>query len=150
MENNSFGILSLFLVFMAIAIALGVVFPTAPLMAAMYVVIALFGFLLMLVSYCAKCPCRQSGCSHVLPGKLVGLLPKRKEVPYTPMDYAFTIIGAAAVLLIPQLWLIHNIPAFVMFWLCVVVAALVSYLLVCPDCPNKYCFLCGNKEKTKK
>jgi hypothetical protein len=150
MEDNSFGVLSLFLVFMAMAIAVGTVFPTAPLMAVLYIVIALFGFVLVLVSYCAKCPCRENGCGHVLPGKLAKFLPKRKEGPYSLTDYTFTAIGAAAILLIPQLWLIRNIPALLLFWGCAVVAALISYLLVCPDCPNEYCYLCGNREKARK
>lgn len=150
MEDNSYGVVSLFLVFMAIAIALGAVIPTAPLMGALYVVIVLFGFVLVLVSYCAKCPCRQGGCGHVMPGKLVKFLPKRKEGPYSLTDYVFTAIGLAAILLIPQLWLIRNIPALVLFWGCAVVAALISYFLVCPDCPNKNCYLCGNRVKTKK
>lgn len=150
MQDNSYGVVSLFLVFMAIAIALGAVIPTAPLMAALYVVIVLFGFVLVLVSYCAKCPGRQSGCSHVLPGKLAAFLPKRKEGPYSPTDYVFTAIGVAAVLLLPQLWLIRNIPALVLFWGCTAVAAFITVFLVCPDCPNKCCFLCGNRVKTKK
>ena len=149
MDSNSYGVVSLFLVFMAIAIALGAVIPTAPLMGVMYIVIALFGFLLVLVSYCAKCSARKD-CCHALPGKLTAFLPKRKEGPYTPTDYVFTGIGIAAVLLVPQLWLIRNIPALVMFWVCALVAVAISYLLVCADCPNMFCFMCGNRVKAKK
>ncbi len=148
MQNISYGIVSLFLILMAVATSLGAVFPLSPVMAGMYLVVVLLGTLLILVSYCSKCPCRDSDCSHVLPGKLASLLPKRKEGPYSFADVLFTAMGIAAILLMPQLWLIHNIPSLVLFWGFIAVAVFMIVFLVCPDCSNRFCFLCGKRNKT--
>ncbi len=150
MQNNSYGLISLFLIFMAVATALGAVLPRSPLMAGMYLLVAVLSFVLVLVSYCAKCPCRNSECCFVLPGHLTKFLPKRKEGPYSFLDILSTLIGIAAVLLMPQLWLIMNIPSLILFWLLMIVAGFMAVFLVCPDCPNKNCFLCGGRTKAAK
>jgi len=150
MQSNSYGLISLFLVFMAVATALGSVLPRSPMMAGMYLIVAVLSFVLILVSYCTKCPCRNSECCFVLPGQLTRFLPKRKEGPYSFFDIFFTLIGIVAVVLMPQLWLIMNIPSLILFWLFIVVAGFMIVFLVCPDCPNKNCLLCGSRPKAVK
>lgn len=150
MQSISHGLVSLFLFLMAIAIAIGAVFVKSPLFGTGYLVIVLLCFLNILASYCAKCPCRLTECSHVIPGKLAAFLPKRKEGPYSPFDIVATIISFSAIILIPQLWLFHNIPSLVLFWLFVIIGGFEAVFLTCPDCENKYCFLNASKNKNAK
>jgi hypothetical protein len=150
MQNNSHGIISFFLILSAIATALGAVFPRSYIMALMYLGVVLLSFLLVLVSYCAKCPSRISGCAHVFPGKLTVYLTKRKEGPYSFSNILMTLLAIVAILAIPQLWLMYNIPSLVLFWVLIIIAVLEIVFLVCPDCSNRYCFLCSRKCKPVK
>jgi hypothetical protein len=150
MQTNTHGLISLFLIFMAIAVALGAVFPKSLALGALYLVIVAVCFANILISYCAKCPCRDKDCSHVIPGKLTKYLPKRKEGPYSFADILSTLLSIGAILVIPHLWLVYNIFSLVLFWVLIVVAALEIIFLVCPDCSNAYCFLCTRKNKLAK
>jgi hypothetical protein len=150
MQTNSHGIISLCLIFVAIAVALGAIVLKSPLLALIYLAVCAVCFLNILYSYCAKCPCRSKNCSHEILGGLTKFLPKRKEGPYSFVDILSTLISIGAILIIPHLWLVYNIPSLVLFWLLIIVAGLEIVFLVCPDCSNKYCFLCPGKNKPMK
>jgi len=141
------GVISLLLIFMAIVVALGSVLPKSPLLALIYLAVCAVCFVNIVFSYCAKCPARDKDCCHVVPGKLTKFLPKRKQGPYSFVDILSTLISIGAVLAVPHLWLVYNIPSLVLFWLLMIAAALDIIILVCPDCSNKYCFLCPGKSK---
>ncbi|HUI93086.1 MAG TPA: hypothetical protein VLX68_12635 [Chitinivibrionales bacterium] len=150
MQTNTHGMISLFLIFMAIAVALGAVVLKSPLFALIYLGICAICFLNIVFSYCAKCPCREKDCSHGFLGSLTKIMPKRKEGPYTFIDILSTLISIGAILMIPHLWLVYNIPSLILFWLLIIVAALEIIFLVCPDCANKNCYLCPGKSKSVK
>jgi hypothetical protein len=150
MQNNTHGVISIFLIFMAIAVALGAVLPKSPGMGLMYLCVVGVCFINIVISYCAKCPCRDKDCLHVIPGKVAKILPKRKEGPYSFADILSTLISIGAILMIPHLWLVYNIPSLVLFWLLIIVAGLEIVILVCPDCSNGYCFLCPRRNKPNK
>jgi hypothetical protein len=137
----SHGTISLFLMCMAMATALGAVFPNSIVFGLLYVLIVALCTMNVVFSYCAKCPCRRFGCGHSVFGWLAVKFTNRKDGPYTFFDIASTMISIAAILLIPQLWLIESIPALVLFWTLMVLAGLEILFLVCPDCSNRYCIL---------
>jgi hypothetical protein len=141
MQEVPHGIISFFLILMAVATALGAVFPNSLTLGLLYICVVLVSFANIVYSYCAKCPCRTKECGHVIPGRLTRLLPRRKEGPYSFFDILSTIISGAAIVLVPQIWLIDNILSLVVFWLLMVVAGLEIVFLVCPDCSNKHCQL---------
>jgi hypothetical protein len=134
---------------MAVAMALVAVFSRSPMMAGMYLAVTLVSFVLILVSYCAKCPCRTSECIHAFPGKLTAFLPKKKDDPYSFFDIFSTIIGIAAIVLMPQLWLVSNIPSLILFWVFMIVAGFMIVFLVYPDCPNTWRNIARVKKVTK-
>lgn len=136
MWKISYSIISLILVLAAVATAMVAVFPKSPLMAGMYLAVAMMSAVLVLVSNCAKCPYHNSQCTHGVPGKLIGYLPKAKDGASPFSDDLLTIIGVAAIVLIPQLWLGLNITFLVLFWVFVIVAGFMIVFLVYPDCPN--------------
>jgi hypothetical protein len=138
MRNMPYSIISLFFIFAAISVAIVSVFPSSPMMAGMYLAVALASIVLILVSYCGKCPCRNSECRHVFPGKLITFLPEKKDNPYSFFDVFMTLIGIAAIVLIPQLWLVSNIPLLILFWVFTIVAGFMIVFLVCPGCPNTW------------
>jgi Carbohydrate esterase, sialic acid-specific acetylesterase len=126
---------SMFLFFTAVGLALGAVFPASPMMAGVYLTVALLSFVLIVVSYCAKCPHCGSQCVHVLPGKIAAVLTKPKSGAHSFADILLIIIGINAVILIPQLWLVYDLRLLVLFWVFIVAAGFVVVCLICPGCP---------------
>jgi hypothetical protein len=137
--QTSHGIISLFLILMAIASALGAVFPRSPVFGLLYILIVVLCTINIVYSYCAKCPCRRGGCAHGVFGWLAFRFTKRKDGPYGFFDIASTMISIAAIVLIPQLWLIDSPVSLIMFWVFFCLAGLDIVFLVCPDCANSYC-----------
>ena len=135
------GIISLFLILAAIATALGDVFPKSWVFGLLYVLAVVLCTMSIVYAYCAKCPCRRYACGHAIFGWLAVRFTNRKEGRYTFLDIASTTISIAAILLIPQLWLIESFPALVLFWSLMLLAVLDIVFLVCPGCTNKYCIL---------
>jgi hypothetical protein len=133
------GIISLCLILSAIATALGAVFPKSLLFGLLYILIVALCGATIVYFYCAKCPCRRLGCGHAIFGWLAMKFTNRKEGPYTFFDIISTMLSIAAILLIPQLWLIESIPALILFWVLVGLAAIEIVFFVCPDCTNAYC-----------
>jgi hypothetical protein len=146
MRNIPYSIISLFLVFIAVATALVTIFPRSALMAGMYLTVAIVSFVLILLSYCVKCPCRDSECRHMFPGKLTVFLPKGKDGPSSFFNVLLSIIGVAAIALMPQLWLVWNIPSLILFWVFMIVAGFMIVFLVCPQCPNTWKYLARVKK----
>jgi hypothetical protein len=137
----SHGIISLFLIVSAIAVALGDVFPKSWAFGLLYILAVGLCTMNIVYAYCAKCPCRRYACGHALFGWLAVKFTNRKEGRYTFWDIVASGISIAAVLLIPQLWLIESPLALILFWLLIVLAGMESVFLVCPDCTNEYCLL---------
>jgi hypothetical protein len=77
MERQRHGIISLFLI--ALAVGVGVVASLGgPLWITMaYLVVVFIATITTVYCYCGKCVARAEFCGHVLPGKVAGLLPHR-------------------------------------------------------------------------
>jgi hypothetical protein len=95
--------------------------------------------LVIIWSFCSKCPCREHSCGHVLLGKITRYLPWRAEGKYSAMDLAGVVIPVILILIFPQFWLKNNLPVFGMFWALLAAAGIEISAKVCRGCGNKYC-----------
>lgn len=111
-----------------------------------YAVLLLPSFLMIIYSYCSKCPCRRSYCVHIVPGIITKYLPKRIQGKYHFWDYFGMLSGFGIIIIFPQYWLLKNIHQFAIFWLTLVIAGLTVFNIVCKLCKNNNCLL-RNKKK---
>ena len=81
------GVWSLILTLLPVTLGAISIAQYSKFMALMYVILSLISLMIIVYSFCSKCPCRQHGCGHVLPGKLTKLLTERAEGSYTKGDY---------------------------------------------------------------
>lgn len=95
-------------------------------------------------AYCAKCPCRDGGCPHVLPGLVARILPRRLG-PYRWPDYAGVALPLSILAGLPQFWLIQRPWILGLFWVLLGWGILEIALCVCPRCLNRACPLCRNQ-----
>jgi hypothetical protein len=139
MDRQQHGILSLALLLIAIGIGFVAILGYSVVSAVLYLVISILSLLLILYSFCCKCPCRLTSCGHVFPGKLTRFLPQRGEEPYTPADIAGVAVALLIILLDPQYWLIRSLPLFTAFWILILPALIEIRLKVCHGCRNDSC-----------
>jgi hypothetical protein len=133
------GIVSMCLLLVVMGIYTASIMSSSLTTGAIYLLIVGTSSMLLLYSYCAKCPCRNNNCDHILPGRLTRWLPKRKEGPYTPLDYAATALAIALIILLPQLWLAGKPLLLSISWGLLVISGIEITLFVCHGCENTYC-----------
>ena len=115
------------------------VFMDSILFGFIYAAVIVIFFTVIPAVYCSKCPCRDR-CMHVILGPISKLLiSKPNESAYTVTDVVLTLAVAAAAVMMPQPWLIKNIPLLIFFWAAVTIAAAEIFLFVCKGCGNKKC-----------
>lgn len=139
MKQKVHGIISLALIFVAVIIALIFMQRQSNNLGILYLLIIVSSVPTILYFYCGKCTCKDGACSHVLPGMLTRLLPKRKQGPYTKTDYLWTTVSLAALLGFPQIWLWHSKPLLVVYWILLLIGLTEILLLVCRACSNQNC-----------
>jgi hypothetical protein len=142
MRRIPHGLISTFLFFLAIGIALDAIFAQpnarAHVLGAVYIGIVLVSLVNIVMSFCMKCPCRLANCSRIFPGKLTAFMPGRKDGPRSPVDILSTVISLAAIVLIPQLWLVHDSISLVLFWAVLAMSGLETAFLMRPAHAGKY------------
>lgn len=142
MSHRFHGVMSLGLIVVSLAVGFFVVASSSPSVALIYLVLSLSGGVAIVYAYCAKCPCRNDSCGHVLPGLLTRMLPRRDAGPYQWGDYLATTVALLVLFGFPQPWLLANPVAFWIFW-GIGAAGLVEILLfVCRRCQNRECPVC--------
>lgn len=127
------------LIFGTIAILIGIFafLPISYYLAGGYLFICLIAGLLIVRVFCASCPIKRT-CVHIIPGYLATFW-NQSPGPYSSRTIILTGILFAIIILIPQIVLITSLHLFVIFWICIVIAAMSSYLVLCPGCGNQYC-----------
>jgi hypothetical protein len=138
-SSPAHGIVSMVLLLAVMVIDTAAITSSSLTTGAIYLLIVGASSMLLLYSYCAKCPCRNNNCGHFLPGRLTRWLPKRKEGPYTPLDYAATVLAIALIILLPQLWLADKPLLLAISWGLLVISGIEITLFVCRGCENTYC-----------
>lgn len=142
MSNRFHGVFSLLLFSLALMIALLTLWRQSPWLGFLYIAICGLCSCGILFAYCAKCRVRLDSCSHVFPGRLTRLLPRRKQGPYSHGDIGGTVFFLAAIILFPQYWLLKEMAAVVLFWLLAIFAVTEILLFVCRQCENTACLMC--------
>jgi hypothetical protein len=142
MHAKFHGVTSLLLESLAIVIGFIAIWQANRIAGGFYAVLVLIAVPLMLYAYCAKCDIRLTDCRHVLPGQVTRLLPDRDNAPYTIRDYLGLGLAVIVLVVFPQPWLLDNIPAFILFWACLVAGLVQILMKVCKGCGNQKCIMC--------
>jgi hypothetical protein len=149
MNRQIHGILSLLIIFAAILTATFAIVQSSVLLAAIYLTGTFLSSLVMVYSFCTKCPCRQTSCGHIIPGKFTQFFPRRSEEPYTLSDKLGVVVPLVFIIVFPQYWLLSHLTYFILFAVLFLVAAADIQLFVCKGCSNHFCpFIqkeCGNQ-----
>lgn len=145
MDRQIHGILSLFLIAAAILTAAFTILPYSPVWAGVYLAVTVLSFPVMVVSFCAKCPCRNAGCGHVVFGMRTRYLPPRGTNSYSVGDIAGVTGPLAFIVAFPLYWLIRQPVFFIPYIVLLVAAAVEIRLAVCKGCANGYCPVCPKK-----
>jgi hypothetical protein len=149
MNRQIHGILSLLILFAAVLVAALAIVQSSVIWTILYLVGIFLSCLVVIYSFCTKCPCRKSGCGHVIPGKLTRFFPPRPEEPYSFMDRTGVVVPVVFMIVFPQYWLLaHPVYFYLFAVLCLVAAADIQFF-VCKGCTNCYCpfFQEGCEEK---
>jgi hypothetical protein len=151
MNRQIHGILSLVLIAAAVITALAAIFPSSLFWALIYITGILASSLIIVYSFCAKCPCRHTSCGHVLPGALTWFFPRREEGPYTLADTVGVVVPLVFLVVFPQYWLFSHTVYFILFAAFWILAAADIQFFVCRDCANTCCPFfqggCGKKQE---
>lgn len=83
--------------------------------AVLYLVGILLSCLVVIYSFCTKCPCRNTDCGHVIPGRLTRFFPRRAEGPYTFWDRTGIVVPIVFMTVFPQYWLLKQPRLFLPF-----------------------------------
>ncbi len=139
MRGNFHGVFSLIMILASVLIALIYMLNVSPGWGLIYLGTIILANPIVLYAYCAKCLCRDDGCSHVFPGKLTRLLPSRKQGPYTLMDYFWTALSLIALFGFPIPWLWQSNVLFFGYWLLLLIGLAEIPFFVCRTCRNENC-----------
>jgi len=139
MNRHIHGILSLLILAAAVITATAAILQSSVLWAMVYIVGIFLSGLVVIYSFCTKCPCRETGCGHVVPGKLTRFFPSRPEGPYTFRDRTGVVVPIVFMIVFPQYWLLSQPTYFYLFVaLCLIAAADIQFF-VCKGCNNCHC-----------
>lgn len=144
MTRKQHGVLSLVLLFLSMTIGVFSIFQSSMLLTITYLGASTILFMVIVFSFCSKCPCRLNSCGHILPGKLTKLLPNRQEGKYNLIDFVGVIIPMLIIIAYPQFWLAKDILLLTFFWVLVIFTLVEIRLMVCKECKNNYCPLNNN------
>lgn len=139
MTYKQHGWLSLILIATLFSIAIVSLLTSPTIVILEYLLVTLLGGIIIVYSFCAKCPIRTTGCRHIIIGPLTRILPQRKQAPYTAVDMFFTTIAILAIAGFPQFALLSKIQLFISYWVTAVVLVLEITLFICRGCGNVYC-----------
>ncbi len=105
-------------------------------------------FAVVVYFYCAKCTVRKV-CSHVLPGYLTRIFPRREIGPYSRTDVFAMAAAFIVTTLFPLYWLAGNIPLLLVYCVILTVAVVDLRAKVCGDCKNVFCVLKKHPPKNR-
>jgi cobalamin synthase len=137
MKRSAFGILGIILGIIAVLIGTYAISLGSSDYWWNYLLLAVICGILITRTYCTKCPITKT-CVHILPGYIARYWQKR-EGPYTAFDMLVTVVLFVFLILPPQAFLLTEPLLLLLFWICLLGAALCSYLLICPGCGNRFC-----------
>lgn len=148
MRCKFLGVLSIIIAFAAFTLAAIQLLNHSLILGIGYILFIPLGFLIILYSYCRKCPhVTNNTCRHILMGLIVIKLFKPvKPSRYTIRQIIAVVIPLAIISLFPQYWLIKNITLFIAFWILMFTAIIIIRIGVCTRCGNSNCSFCPNNK----
>ncbi|WP_146199743.1 hypothetical protein ACKUB1_05500 [Methanospirillum stamsii] len=137
MNKAAYGIIGLILGIIAIITGLYAISLHSLFMAIGYLFFTVIAGVIFTRFFCASCPIKDT-CVHILPGYIARIW-KETPGPYTPgklliSGFLFVIIFLPA---LPAL--ITSPMLLLIFLVCIVLAAVISVLFLCPGCGNRFC-----------
>lgn len=139
MNRQIHGILSLLILSAAVLTATLVIVQSSVIWTVLYLVGIFLSCLVLIYSFCTKCPCRNTDCGHVIPGRLTRFFPRRAEGPYTFWDKTGGEVPIVFMIVFPQYWLLAQPVYFYLFAvLCLIAAADIQFFF-CKGCTNRFC-----------
>lgn len=139
MNRRIHGILSLLILSAAVLTATLAIVQSSVIWTVLFLVGILLSCLVLIYSFCTKCPCRNTDCGHVIPGRLARFFPRRAEGPYTFWDKTGGEVPVVFMIVFPQYWLLAQPFYFYLFAaLCLIAAADIQFF-VCKGCTNRFC-----------
>jgi hypothetical protein len=139
MSYKQHGWFSLILMATLFSIAIVSLLTNPTIVILSYLLITLLGGIIVVYSFCAKCPIRTTSCRHIIVGPLTRILPERKQGSYSAVEIFFTALAILAITGFPQFALLSKIPLFIIYWVTAVVLVLEITLFICRGCGNVYC-----------
>ena len=138
-KNRLHGIISLLLILTAVGYGAREISYDSGGWAAAYLILTALLIPAVIYSYCAKCPCREHSCGHILPGLITKYLPQREQSPYNKYEYAVVGVSFGLMICIPLLWLADRGESVVVYAALYAASFAEIRLWVCPACENKNC-----------
>lgn len=137
------GLTSILIALAALILAAWRLFAVSLWLGAGFTLAAIAGGLIMLRTYCRKCPHLARGtCRHVLPGWIVGnLFHPRPPGPYSFRELLIAFFPVVMIMAFPQYWLFQHKAVFFAFWGLMAVAVVIVRMGVCPVCENGHCIM---------
>jgi hypothetical protein len=139
MNRQTYGLVSLLLIIAAVITATYTILQSSVIWTVIYLVGILLSCLVIVYSFCTKCPCRNTGCGHVIPGKITRFFPPRAEGPYTFKDKIGVVVPLVFMIVFPQYWLLSRPAYFFLFAVLWLVAAADIQFFTCKGCTNRFC-----------
>jgi hypothetical protein len=139
MNRQTHGILSLLIMFGAVLTATFAIVQSSVVWTVIYLIGILLSCLVIIYSFCTKCPCRKTGCGHIIPGILTRFFSPRPEVPYTFMDKTGVVVPLVFMVVFPQYWLLAQPGYSILFAVLCLIAAADIQFFVCKGCTNCFC-----------
>jgi len=148
MKKFPHGLASMVIFGIALLVGFIPILEVSVLSATFYLMIIIFGFIIIIYSYCTKCD-QRFDCGHIILGKIAKWLPKRSNDSYSTLDYLGVLVPIMLILFYPQplLWQHKYLPY--VFWLLLIISSTEIIFYVCPKCQNTKCTLCKNCSKKK-
>lgn len=149
MNRHIHGILSLLFLAAAAITATLAILASSVVFAALYVVGLLLSCLVLVYSVCMKCPCRNTDCGHIIPGKLTHYFPQREQGPYTFKDKTGIVVPLVFFIVFPQYWLLTQPTYMYVFVAFCLIAAADLQFFVCRGCTNCFCPFHQSEERNQ-
>jgi len=139
MKNRFHGILSISLITVASMTGMAAIARESWLPAIICLGILIVSWMVVIGTFCVKCPCRLDSCAHVFPGIITKIFPEKKPGAYSVKDMVTTGLALIVIFTYPQYWLWKDKILFMTFWLLTITALAEINFFVCRACANRHC-----------
>ncbi len=139
MKTNIHGITSILIAMSAWIIAIVLGFSNSVLVGNIGIIVTLVALMIVIRSYCSKCPGRNGHCSHHVFGKVARVFNDRCHLSYDKRDIVI-VSTSLIIMLTTHLWMLIPHKTWMLIYLLLNSIAVGEILMhVCPNCLNRKC-----------